>query len=362
MGRLIKPLLIVSLAINLFLMLRLCHESFVSTYLGKSNDNIAVSNNNDGGPYLNGLHIPLRSKSVFQQNNNPVNSAPGVTGPGIPSAIKKVIESTQVPIEEDASTFYAAENAVNALEEKCKWLPEETNFADKSCFSSVGFNQSREFPYLADPSLIDIVTPSIRNLDFLNQWRQFFQGFHIIIIQDGDPDKHLEIPNWVDYELYNRNDIVNATGKDHAWVISSKDASIRNFGFLVSKKPYIYTIDDDCLPAKDNDGNLVNPLAMHLRNLMMPSHPYFFNTLYDPYATGSDFVRGYPVSLVLLLCIDVCLNCVLIGFICNSDAIKVWFANPTLIMFLLLSQTTVFSTWRGTNSNQPRLMASYTRL
>ena len=351
MGRL-KPLLIVSLAVNLFLMLRLCHESFVSTYLGKSNDNIAVSNNNDGGPYLNGLHIPLRSKSVFQENHNPVNSAPGVTGPGIPSAIKKVIESTQVPIEEDASTFYAAENAVNALEEKCKWLPEETNFADKSCFSSVGFNQSREFPYFADPSLIDIVTPSIRNLDFLNQWRQFFQGFHIIIIQDGDPDKYLEIPNWVDYELYNRNDIVNATGKDHAWVISSKDASIRNFGFLVSKKPYIYTIDDDCLPAKDNDGNLVNPLAMHLRNLMMPSHPYFFNTLYDPYATGSDFVRGYPVrSLVLLLCC-----------ICNSDAIKVCLQTQSLIMFLLLSQTTVFSTWRGTNSNQPRLMASYTRL
>mmetsp|Transcript_5029 Transcript_5029/g.12617 ORF Transcript_5029/g.12617 Transcript_5029/m.12617 type:complete len:81 (-) Transcript_5029:2371-2613(-) len=42
--------------------------------------------------------------------------------------------------------------------------------------------------------------------------------------------------------------------------ISSKDASIRNFGFLVSKKPYIYTIDDDCLPAKDKYGNIVNPM------------------------------------------------------------------------------------------------------
>jgi len=220
--------------------------------------------------YLNGLHIPLRSKSIVHKYHNQVNSAPGVTGPFVPFAIKKVIESTQVPIEEEASTFYAAENAVNSLESKCKWLPDENDFADKSCFSSVGFDQSRE-SYFADPSLIDIVTPSIRNLDFLNQWRQFFQGFHIIIIQDGDPDIHLEIPEWVDYELYNRNDIVNATGKDRAWVISSKDASIRNFGFLVSKKPYIYTIDDDCLPAKDNDGNLVNPLAMHLRNLQVSS-------------------------------------------------------------------------------------------
>ena len=297
-----------------FIMVRLGHESFVSTFLGESDDNIM--HNRDGMPslpkfvYLNGLHIPPR-KSVFQQNRNPgpVNSAPGVTGPGIPAAIKKVIKSTQVPIDEDATTFYAAENAVNALEEKCKWLPEETNFADKSCFSSVGFDQSRA-SYFADPSLIDIVTPSIRNLDFLNQWRQFFQGFHIIIIQDGDPDKHLEIPDWVDYELYNRHDIINATGEDHAWVISSKDASIRNFGFLVSKKPYIYTIDDDCLPAKDNDGNVINPLAMHLRNLQTPSHPYFFNTLYDPYATGSDFVRGYPVSMVF---VDVCLKHIMIG-------------------------------------------------
>ena len=75
--------------------------------------------------------------------------------------------------------------------------------------------------FFADPSLIDIVTPSIRNLDFLNKWREFFQGFHIIIIQDGDPSVHLEIPTWVDYELYNLNDINNALGGDE-WIISSK--------------------------------------------------------------------------------------------------------------------------------------------
>ena len=75
------------------------------------------------------------------------------------------------------------------------------------------------------------------------------------------------------------------------------DASIRNFGFLASKKPFIYTIDDDCLPATDKNGDLVNPLEVHLQNLMTPANPYFFNTLYDPYSSGSDFVRGYPYSL-----------------------------------------------------------------
>lgn len=248
--------------------------------------------------HLKGAHIPpLKNTNgrIDRRHPQSVNSAPGVTGPGIPSAIKKVLDGTKIDIQEDASTFYAAEKAVDALEERCKWLAGENNFQDKSCFDSVGFERTRQ-PYFSDPSLIDIVTPSIRNLDFLNQWREFFQGFHVIIIQDGDPSKHLEIPSWVDYELYNRNDIKKALGEEE-WIISSKDASIRNFGFLVSKKPFIYTIDDDCLPAKDNDGNTVNPLAMHLHNLQTPSHPYFFNTMYDPYATNSDFVRGYPYSL-----------------------------------------------------------------
>lgn len=60
---------------------------------------------------------------------------------------------------------------------------------------------------------------------------------------------------------------------------------------------YIYTIDDDCFVAKDPTGEDINALEQHIRNLLTPSTPYFFNTLYDPYAPGSDFVRGYPFSL-----------------------------------------------------------------
>ena len=65
----------------------------------------------------------------------------------------------------------------------------------------------------------------------------------------------------------------------------------------MSKKRYIFTIDDDCRPAYDNRGRKINPLAFHYRNLRTPSTPYMFNTLYDPYQEGSDFVRGYPYSL-----------------------------------------------------------------
>lgn len=79
------------------------------------------------------------------------------------------------------------------------------------------------------------------------------------------------------------------------------EEQIRNFGFLVSQKDYVYTLDDDCLPAtrEGPKGRLirVNAALEHINNLKSPATPYFFNTLYDPYAKGSDFVRGYPYSL-----------------------------------------------------------------
>ena len=44
-------------------------------------------------------------------------------------------------------------------------------------------------------------------MDFLEQWRDLFQPYHLIVIQDGDPSRKVEIPEGFDYELYNRNDI-----------------------------------------------------------------------------------------------------------------------------------------------------------
>ncbi|CAH1423156.1 unnamed protein product [Lactuca virosa] len=143
---------------------------------------------------------------------------------------------------------------------------------------------------------LDIVIPTIRNLDFLEQWRSFFQPYHLIIVQDGDPTKKIHVPEGFDYELYNRNDINRILGPK-ASCISFKDSACRCFGFLVSKKKYIFTIDDDCFVAKDPSGQEINALAQHIHNLLSPSTPFFFNTLYDPYREGADFVRGYPFSL-----------------------------------------------------------------
>ncbi|KAJ8637361.1 hypothetical protein MRB53_011628 [Persea americana] len=149
-------------------------------------------------------------------------------------------------------------------------------------------------PLLTDE--LDIVIPTIRNLDFLEMWRPFFQPYHLIIVQDGDPSKTIKVPEGFDYELYNRNDINRILGPK-ASCISFKDSACRCFGYMVSKKKYIYTIDDDCFVAKDPSGKEINALQQHVKNLLCPSTPFFFNTLYDPYRDGADFVRGYPFSL-----------------------------------------------------------------
>lgn len=143
---------------------------------------------------------------------------------------------------------------------------------------------------------LDIVIPTIRSLDFLEQWRFALQPYHIIVVQDGDPERKVSVPEGYDYELYNRNDIERILG-DKASCISFRDSACRCFGYMVSKKKYIFTIDDDCFVAKDPSGEQVNALAQHIKNLLTPSTPFFFNTLYDPYAEGTDFVRGYPFSL-----------------------------------------------------------------
>ena len=68
----------------------------------------------------------------------------------------------------------------------------------------------------------------------------------------------------------------------------------------MSMLPRSLTTSRECATwqvAKNPSGQDINALEQHIKNLLTPSTPYFFNTLYDPYAEGTDFVRGYPFSL-----------------------------------------------------------------
>jgi reversibly glycosylated polypeptide / UDP-arabinopyranose mutase len=135
---------------------------------------------------------------------------------------------------------------------------------------------------------VDIVIPTIRDLDFLKRWRPFFSRHHLIIIQDGDPSVQLQVPEGFDYELYRQCDIDQELG-ENSWIISKGDSARRCFGFLKAKTKYVFSIDDDCYPARDPMGELIDVSERHVHNLETPSFPDYFNTLYDQM-----FVRGYP--------------------------------------------------------------------
>lgn len=135
---------------------------------------------------------------------------------------------------------------------------------------------------------MDIVIPTIRDLDFLEEWRWSFEEHHLIIIQDGDPDREIAVPEGYNFDLYNWDDIEADLGDDR-WVISKRDSACRCYGFLKADSRYVYTIDDDCFPAVKPGGGRVDALNQHKENLETSAHPEFFNTLYD-----QEFVRGYP--------------------------------------------------------------------
>lgn len=222
----------------------------------------------------------------------PVESTPGHTGAGTPQAIRDILNG-KAPVDTRATDHYGAAKASELLEKECGWDAAASAFQNPSCLSSLRFSAHQELlvDSKAFSELVDVVVPTIRDLDFLEEWREILEPLHIILVQDGDPDKFLKVPEWVDYELYNRRDIDAALGK-HSWIISTRDSALRSFGFLVSKKKFVFTLDDDTFPVKGE-----NPILMHMRNLLTNSTPYFFNTLYDPYHDGTDFVRGYPFSL-----------------------------------------------------------------
>lgn len=148
------------------------------------------------------------------------------------------------------------------------------------------------------PSEVDVVIAALKpDLKFLEAWRSMLEPFHMIIVQGGESHRPLQVPQGFDADVYTQSDIAKALGPKLASSLSFKGTSCKNFGYLVSKKQYVFTLDDDCVPAQDPAGDAVNPLLQHVTNLKNPSTPLFFNTLYDPYRDGADFVRGYPFSL-----------------------------------------------------------------
>ncbi|KAL2941559.1 putative UDP-arabinopyranose mutase 5 [Bienertia sinuspersici] len=118
----------------------------------------------------------------------------------------------------------------------------------------------------------------------------------IVIVKDPDLKDDLKVPDGFNVDIYTKAEMDKAVGSSLTSQLFS-GYSCRYYGYLVSKRKYIMSIDDDCMPAKDDKGFQVDAVAQHLFNLGNPATPLFFNTLYDPFAEGADFVRGYPFSM-----------------------------------------------------------------
>lgn len=148
-----------------------------------------------------------------------------------------------------------------------------------------------------EKSEIDIVIGALHSdlTAFMNEWKPVFSQFHLIVVKDPDLSAELLIPEGFNLDVYTKSDIDRVMGSATSILFSGY--SCRYFGYLVSRKKYIISVDDDCVPARDNNGSLVDAVAQHITNLTTPATPFFFNTLYDPYCKGADFVRGYPFSL-----------------------------------------------------------------
>lgn len=144
---------------------------------------------------------------------------------------------------------------------------------------------------------VDIVIGAFHSdlMSFMEEWRPIFSRFHLIIVKEPGVVKEVKIPQGFDVDVYTESDIVKIVGSSNATLFAGY--SSRYFGYLISSRKYIISIDDDCSPAKTKDGYLVDIVSQHINNLKTPATPFFFNTLYDPYQKGSDFVRGYPFSL-----------------------------------------------------------------
>ncbi|GAB4835431.1 Probable UDP-arabinopyranose mutase 5 [Ancistrocladus abbreviatus] len=145
---------------------------------------------------------------------------------------------------------------------------------------------------------VDIVIGALQSdlTSFMNEWRPMFSRYHLIIVKDPDLKEELKIPEGFDVKVYQKSDIDKVVGSSLTSRLFS-GYSCRYFGYLISRKKYIISIDDDCMPAKDDNGILIDAVDQHITNLATPATPLFFNTLYDPFRKGADFVRGYPFSM-----------------------------------------------------------------
>ena len=132
-------------------------------------------------------------------NSAPPHPPAATTTAEVPDLFRAALKR-RAPIDEKATDFLPAQNAVTQLEKVVGWDGDHFS-KDPSAIASLresggltagsgaeggggGGGASSAEAMLADlPRHMDVVIPSIRDLDFLDAWRPFLEGFHLILVQ-----------------------------------------------------------------------------------------------------------------------------------------------------------------------------------
>lgn len=140
-------------------------------------------------------------------------------------------------------------------------------------------------------SKVFLVIPTIRNLDFLKEWKKEFENCHLIIVEDnGEKTVNSKNLKFSSITHLTHSDIENDLGKK-SWIFSRKNAGIRSYGFWKAYQKgadIIITIDDDCYPAEKDF------VKKHISNLDFKVPYGWINTYPNP---DYLFTRGFPYSV-----------------------------------------------------------------
>jgi reversibly glycosylated polypeptide/UDP-arabinopyranose mutase len=131
-----------------------------------------------------------------------------------------------------------------------------------------------------------IVVPTIREASITTFLRAWQWPCPVIVIEDN-PERTFRLPPGIDH--YAWADIEADLG-DKAWIIPRRTDCIRSYGYWKAwqtGKPYIITLDDDCLPEFDFAPSF---LQSHIDNLQPQTRSRWYNTLRGVYP------RGYPYA------------------------------------------------------------------
>lgn len=135
---------------------------------------------------------------------------------------------------------------------------------------------------------VTVVVPTIRNLAFLEEWKDEFASCRLIVVEDH-ATQEIETPRrgFVSVGHFTWKDI-RADFGENEWIFPRQNAGIRSYGFwkaYTEGADIIITLDDDCFPVGEGF------VAAHLSNMESRAPTDWFPTFPHPEYM---YTRGYP--------------------------------------------------------------------